>query len=203
MTKKIWISLIGEGGRILMAPDRIHSMRLWVEDINQNLQRSSPGKTSVVEWFGSNGNFVLNSRITDDNEIQDYFCSCTGYNAVLFDLSHIYWIIQEISSISNSNTSPWDKGVGFQLRGTKRYFEEFYIGQNRICCIERGVARVNRIIDPHPKPGFRKAEEKARIKWPRISKGLRKELDGEWTARSLPMLNGTFESALLFLSRNR
>jgi hypothetical protein len=58
---------------------------------------------------------------------------------------------------------------------------------------------VNRIT--HPEPGLPKSERKVRPKWLKISKGLRTKLDGEWTARSLPVLNGVFERALLFLSK--
>ncbi|MBF0121474.1 MAG: hypothetical protein HQK79_21810 [Desulfobacterales bacterium] len=46
-----------------------------------------------------------------------------------------------------------------------------------------------------------KSKRKVRPKWLKISKGLRIKLDGEWTARSLPVLNGVFERALLFLSK--
>ena len=185
-----------------MAPNGAHSMRAWVESINQNFHRYRSIKTAVVEWFGSNGNFVLNSSITNVNEITDFFCSCTGYNAILLNLSHIYRIIQEICSTSDldrKKASLWDKGAGFQLKGTKRYFDEFNIDQNRIWCIKRGVAGVNRII--HPEPDLPKSERKVRPKWLKISKGLKTKLDGEWTARSLPVLNGVFERALLFLSK--
>jgi hypothetical protein len=202
MMEKIWISLIGEGGRLFMAPNGAHSMRAWVESINQNFHRNSSGNTTVVEWFGNNGNFVLNSSITNVGEITDFFYSCTGYNAVLLNLSHIYWLIQEICSISDlehKKASIWDKGAGFQLKGTKRYFNEFHVDENRIQCIERGVAGVNRVI--RTEPDLPKSERKVRPKWVKISKGLRTKLGGEWTARSLPVLNGVFESALLFLSK--
>jgi len=201
MMEKIWISLIGEGGHFLMA-NGAHSMRVWVECINQNFHRYSSSKTAVVDWFGNNGNFVLSSSITNVGEITDFFCSCTGYNAVLLNLSHFYWLIQKICSISDlehKKASLWDKGAGFQLKGTKRYFDEFHFDQNRIWCIERGVAGVNREIRPaHDLPI---SQRKVRPKWLKISKGLRNKLDGEWTARSLPMLNGVFERALLFLSK--
>jgi hypothetical protein len=108
-----------------MAPNGAHSMRAWVESINQNFHRYSSIKTAVVEWFGNNGNFVLNSSITNVNEITDFFCSCTGYNAVLLNLSHIYWLIQEICSTSDldrKKASLWDKGAGFQLRRYKEIF---------------------------------------------------------------------------------
>ena len=181
-----------------------HSMRVWVENINQNFHEYSSSKTEVVGWFGNNGNFVLNSNITNIIEITDCFCSCTGYNAVLLNLSHFYWLIQEICSISDlehKKASPWDKGAGFQLKGTKRYFDEFHVDQNRIWCIERGIAGVNR--ETRPTPDLPKSEKKVRPKWLKISKGLRTKLDGEWTARSLPVLNGVFERALLFLSKDK
>jgi hypothetical protein len=125
MMEKIWISLIGEGGRLFMAPNGAHSMRAWVESINQNFHRYSYSNTTVVEWFGNNGNFVLNSSITNVGEITEFFCSCTGYNAVLLNLSHIYWLIQEICSTSDldrKKASLWDKGAGFQLRRYKEIF---------------------------------------------------------------------------------
>ena len=118
-----------------MAPNGARSMRAWMESINQNFHRYSSIKTAVVEWFGNNGNFVLNSSITNVGEITEFFCSCTGYNAVLLNLSHIYWLIQEICSISDlehKKASLWDRGAGFQLKGTKRYFDEFHVDQNRI-----------------------------------------------------------------------
>jgi len=103
------------------------------------------------------------------------------------------------SFLEHKKASLWDKGAGFQLKGTKRYFDEFHVNQNRIWCVERGVAGVNRVT--FPKPDSPKSERKARPKWLKISKGLRTKLDGEWTARSLPVLNGVFERALLFLSK--
>jgi hypothetical protein len=202
MMEKIWISLIGEGGRFLMAPNGAHSVRAWVKSINLNFHGYSSSKTAVVGWFGNNGNFVLSSSITNVSEITDFFCSCTGYNAVLLNLSHIYWLIQKIClvpDLEHKKASLWDKGAGFQLKGTKRYFDEFHVDENRIQCIERGVAGVNRII--HPEPDLPISGRKVRPKWLKISKGLRTKLDGEWTARSLPMLNGVFERALLFLSK--
>ena len=185
-----------------MAPKGAHSMRVWVESINQNFHRYSSNQTAVVEWFGNNGNFVLNSSITNVNEITDFFCSCTGYNAILLNLSHFYWLIQKIFSISDlehKKASLWDKGAGFQLKGTKRYFDEFHVDQNRIWCIEKGVAGVNREI--RPAPDLPISERKVRPKWLKISKELRTKLDGEWTTRSLPVLNGVFERALIFLSK--
>jgi hypothetical protein len=202
--KKIWLAFIEEGSRFIMEASGVNAMRPWIEIINQDFHRCSSGKTSVVGWFGGNGNFVLKSSITSVNEIRDFFCSCTGYNAGIFDLSHIYWLIQEVSSISNfenKNLSPWDKGIGFQLKGTKRYFDEFPIGQHRIWCIERGIAGMNLIV--HPKPDLPKSKRKDQRKWSRLSKGLRTNLDGQWTVRSLPMVNGVFERALLFLSNEK
>jgi len=202
MMEKTWISLIGEGGRLLMAPNGPHSMRALVESINQNFHRYSSSKTAVVGFFGNNGNFVLNSRITNVREITDFFCSCTGYNAVLLNLAHFYWLIQSICSISDlehKNASLWDRGAGFQLKGTKRYFDDFLVDQNRIWCIERGVAGVRREI--RPALDLPISKRKLRPKWLKISKRLRTKLDGEWTARSFPVLNGVFESALLFLSK--
>ena len=201
MMEKIWISLIGEGGRFLRA-NGAHDMRVWVEIINQNLHRYNSSKTAVVDWFGSNGNFVLNSRITNVPEITGFFCSCTGYNAVLHNLSHFYWLIQSICSISDlehKNASLLDRGAGFQLKGTKRYFDDFFVDQNRIWCIERGVAGVRREI--RPALDLQISKRKLRPKWLKISKRLRTKLDGEWTVRSLPVLNGVFERALLFLSK--
>ncbi len=190
MMEKIWISLIGEGGRFLRA-NGAHDMRMWVEIINQNFHKYSSSKTAVVGWFGSNGNFVLNSRITNVLEITDFFCSCTGYNAVLLNLSHFYWLIQSVCSISDlehKNASIWDRGAGFQLKGTKRYFDDFLVDQNRIWCIERGVAGVRQEIPPEL--DLPTSKRKKRPKWLKIAKRLGTKLDGEWTARSLPMLNG-------------
>lgn len=201
--KKIWISFIGEGGRFLKTPNGAGSMRAWMKNINQNFHQYSSNKTEIVDYFGSNGNFVLNSTITNDTEITDFFCSCTGYNAILLNLSHLYWLIQEICSISDGTyrrNSLWNKGAAFQLKGTKRYFDEFHVDQNRIWCIERGIAGVNRVI--LSKPDLPKSEREVRPKWLKVSKGLNAKLGGEWTARSLPMLNGVLESSLLYLSKD-
>ena len=118
------------------------------------------------------------------------------------NLSHFYWLIQSICSISDlehKNASLWDRGAGFQLKGTKRYFDDFLVDQNRIWCIERGVAGVRREI--RPALDLPISKRKLRPNWLKISKRLRTKLDGEWTARSFPVLNGVFESALLFLSK--
>ncbi len=199
--KKIWIALIGERNRFFKTPNGPRTMTAWVKSLNHSFQRYSSSKTEIVGWFGSNGNFVVNSAITNNNEIVDFFCDSTGYKAVLLNLSHIYWLIQEICSISyfpNRKDSLWDKGAGFQLKGTKRYFDEFSVDQNRIWCIERGVVGVNRFT---LSTDLSKSEQKTHPKWIKISKGLETQLGGEWTTRSLPMLNGVFESALLFLSQ--
>ena len=106
------------------------------------------------------------------------------YQSKLLNLSHIYWIIQEICSTSDldrKKASHWDKGAGFQLKGTKRYFDEFNIDQNRIWCIKRGVADVNRII--HPEPDLPKSERKVRPKW---LKCVQSRLSGFFLQRYLP-----------------
>jgi hypothetical protein len=101
MMENIWISLIGEGGRLLMAPNGLNSMRALVESINQNFHRYSSSKTAVVGFFGNNGNFVLNSRITNVSEITDFFV----HALVTMQFCLIYlifnWLIQSICSISD------------------------------------------------------------------------------------------------------
>ena len=133
---------------------------------------------------------------------QIFFCACTGYKAVLLNLSHFYWLIQSICSISDlehKNASLWDRGAAFQLKGTKRYFDDFLVDQNRIWCIETGVAGVRN--ENPPEHNLTTSKRMKRPIWLKISKGLRTKLDGEWTARSWPMLNGVFEMALLFLNK--
>ena len=122
---------------------------------------------------------MLNSRITNVREITDFFCSSTGYNAVLLNLSYFYWLIQSICSISDlehKNASLWDIGAGFQLKGTRRYFDDFLFDQNRIWFIERGVAGVRRAI--RPALDLPICKRKLRPNWLKISKRLRTKPDG-------------------------
>ena len=201
MIEKLWFVIVGEGGRFLTRPDGPLYMRVWVGNINQILSHRS-NNTKIVKWFANNGNFVLHSPIGNIRNVTDLFCSCTGHKAVVLSISELYWLIQEIRSIPDLNLeedSVWNKGAGFQLKGKKRYFEDFQVGQNSIRCIKPGIVGVNRIILSNL--NITNEDRKLRPKWAQVVRDLNNSIGGEWTARSLPVLNGLFERALLYLSQ--
>ena len=71
----------------------------------------------------------------------------------------------------------------------KKYFDEFTIDQTRIWCIERGVVG----IDKKPSGKTNSACSRKKVKWQKVSRILTKNLGGDWTTRSLPIINGIFE----------
>jgi len=199
MEEKFYIILVGESIHCFSRYDEPHSMNEWVILINQKLGQMSQSM-KVVEWFGSNGNFVLFTTKSNLREATELFQSSTGHKTVAITLSETYWLINEIRSIQAQRLEDnilLRKGIGFQLQGTKRYFEDFQVEWGLIRCIKPGVVG---IMVPSLQSTFTQ-KRRSLPPWQKIKRKLSNKLDGEWTARSLPTLEGVFQRALLYFDQ--
>ena len=152
------------------------SMDEWVNRINQKLNYQS-AKMEIVQWFGNTGNFVLRLLEENDHDTTILFQSVTGHKVVSLSLSELFWLINETRSTPNIEIEEklrWKGGVGFQLNGRKRYFDDFRAGNDWVWCIKRGIAGIKRPV--FPSQDMLGSGRKSRKGWVQLSRKLGKKL---------------------------
>lgn len=200
MEEKLYIILVEESIQYFSRQHKPHTMNEWLILINQKLSHICKS-TKVVDWFGSNGNFVIYTKRSNIREVSEIFQSSTGHKAIAITLSETYWLINEICTIIAKGLEEdniiWRKGIGFQLKGSKRYFDDFQVEWGMVRCIQPGIVGIM-------VPSFQNVltqKRKSFPSWQKIKRKLSNRLDGVWIARSLSTFEGVFRRALWYFDK--
>lgn len=201
MNEKLVTLFTESCNRIRMYSKNNSTIQEWIISLNQILAQHD-SKIKIVEWFGSTDNYVLKLPKAKKNDAVDIFETCTKIKGISLSLSELYWLINKITSMANhKNISGvnWGVGVGLQIKGTRRYFEDFNNGLVSVHCMEPGVAAIIRMqyIARQQPPQKRKKQ----VEWIKVSKTLNNRLKGEWTTKNIQSLEGIFQRALMHYDR--
>ena len=106
------------------------SMDEWVGELNQILSQKA-SRIHIVEWFGNTDNLVLRTPESNLRDVAAAFEMCTKIKCTALSLSELYFLIQEVSLTPIKQNMPCldlKLGVGFQMTGVRRYFDDIQIG---------------------------------------------------------------------------
>gem|GEM_PF-3299646 len=173
----------------------------WVTLFNKNLSAQS-SRSTIVGWFGSQQNLVLNTNQETVKHSLATFASCDGLKCVGFTVSELYWLIYRILVRDRVDTGPHRNksiGVAFQLHGPRHNFDDFETDRASFRCLDRGIAAVTR----RESSIAQRRHGKGPIPWPKVSEILGSKLRGKWTSRNIDLVEGVFRRALQCLDTRK
>jgi hypothetical protein len=173
-------------------------MHAWVDEMNAALTSPAPS-IHILEWFGHTGNFVAASELHEPAQVAKQLEVVLKTNCAVFPLDKMEAIIKIVTEAPKPEAETgvrWTPGIVLQVRTGERgrevtLTEHAYLWRITASAVgawKRDFTVAKGTLDPDRRAGG----------WGAVAGDVRRQVGGQWTARSLNTVRGIVHKARAF-----